>query len=208
MSSHPESGAVLADLGDKVLEAIAAGVTAARQDLLRYRTEFPHFVSQSSKRGLANWLHDRLWHHLSVLLEGVPNVVLIDEGPTREVAVGLNYRMRLKRHHVDGDVSTYPTATAMDFLEQSQLAFPGLEQTNLIAGYVWVEESYDVGNAVLSLRDGRDNIVWLEELPEDDGQTSGAHIQPIDPERDGPTAPVIEIPPTVGGSAEEEGRPE
>jgi len=77
------------------------------------------------------------------------------------------YRIRAKRHHVTGLVSTYPTQGALEFLDQPrQLTFEGLGLAHLIVGYQWESDSYEIGPAVLSLRDGLDNVIWLIELEE------------------------------------------
>ncbi len=165
---------VLDELGDKVLEALAASVTGARRDFLRYQATLPEFAAQASSRGSANWIHDRLWHHVRALLDDIDDVLLIDLGVTREVVLGGRYRIRMKRHHPPAQVATYPTQTAMHFMSQAQeqLVLEGLEQVSLIAGYVWFGDSAEIGPAVLSMRDGQDNVLWVHELPEAD--TAGA----------------------------------
>ncbi len=64
-----DKATVLDELGDKVLEALAASVTGARRDFLRYQGTLPEFAAQASSRGSANWIHDRLWHHVRALLD-------------------------------------------------------------------------------------------------------------------------------------------
>lgn len=174
---------VLDELGDKVLEALAASVTGARRDFLRYQTTLPDFAAQASSRGSANWIHDRLWHHVRALLDDVDDVLLIDLGVTREVVLGGRYRIRMKRHHPPAQVATYPTQTAMHFMSQApeQLVLEGLEQVNLIAGYVWFGDSAEIGTAVLSLRDGQDNVLWVHELPETDLDRSANVATPLPP---------------------------
>lgn len=204
MNSLPESAQVLDDLGDKVVEAISRSVSRSRGDLADYRTWRPDFVAQQSKRGLANWLHDRLWFHLTVLLEGVPNVFLVDDGPTREVTVGLSYRMRVKRHQPDGAVSTYPTQTALEFLDQpnQQLVLASMEEHHLIAGYEWLNDSYEIGVPVLTMRDGRDNILWQIELPEFGDEATAS---PIQRPATGPPKLIIEVSDAIAAGNEDEG---
>jgi hypothetical protein len=196
MFSYPESDEVLDDLGDKVVEALARTVARAKDDLAQYREWKPGWVAQSSERGLANWIHDRIWYHITVLLDGVAEVGLVDVGPTREIYVGTRYRLRAKRHGEDGNVSTYPTQGATDFLFQDpiQLTLEGMEEIRLICGYTWVAETREMGQPVLSLRDGKDEIVWLIELP-DVGTgygDAGAPVTPIPPTPT-PTPPQIEL---------------
>jgi hypothetical protein len=165
MKSWPSAQVVQDDLGDKIIEAFAEAVDGARNDLRDYRRGTPNYVAESSERGLANWIHDRLWHHLVHLLDDVPHVDVVEHGPTRELFVGLNYRVRAKRHSEDGAVSTYPTQTALLFMEQgNQPTFEGMEIVNLIVGYTWLAEARSIGGAVLSLRDASDHIIWQSEL--------------------------------------------
>ncbi len=161
---------ILDDLGDKVLEAIALSVARTREDFRRYQTMFPEFVAQASQRGLSNWIHDRLWRHLSELLADVDGVLLVESGATREIVYRDRYRIRMKRHKPPAQVATYPTQTALEFMNQApeQLVLEGLEQINLIAGYEWIDDRAQIGHAVLSLRGGKDNVLWLYQLPEAD----------------------------------------
>ncbi|MEU8355924.1 hypothetical protein AB0C27_07905 [Nonomuraea sp. NPDC048882] len=194
MNSYPDPDEVKADLGDKVVEAFARSVARAADDLVKYRQGMPSFVSQASERGLANWIHDRLWYHLTVLLDDVPGVQLVDEEPTREIYVGIRYRLRAKRHGDDGDISTYLTSGAKDFLFQppSQPTLAGMEEVRLIVGYIWDKESREMGQAVLSLRDGRNDIVWLIELPDAGTGYGGATVTPV-PAAPEPSAPIIDV---------------
>lgn len=58
----------------------------------------PRFVAEHSSRGLANWIHDRMWAHAMIELDEIEQVHLIEVGATREINVGLEFRIRLKRH--------------------------------------------------------------------------------------------------------------
>lgn len=87
-------------------------------------------------------------------------------GPVREVIVHDRYRIRLKRHRLPATVATYPTQGALNFMEQpnGQLVLEGMEHIRLILGYLWDNDSDEVGAAVLSMRDGIDNVLWVHEL--------------------------------------------
>lgn len=166
MKSHQDSDAVLDGLGDKFLTALREAVSATRRDLHEYRSAFPAFVAESSSRGLANWIHDRLWNHLVVLLDDVHGVFFVEKGVTREINVGVNYRIRIKRHRGEAEVSTYPTQAALEFLDQPPAAptLPGLADVHLIGGYQWIADSNEIGPAILSCRDGKDNVLWTREF--------------------------------------------
>lgn len=160
MKSYPDWEKVSGDLGDKVVIGVSTAVGNAKADLLKYRRTFPLWVAEATERGLASWIHDRLWFRLISELDEISDVSVIDREPTRQVGVGVHYMMRVKRHHKDGRVSTYPTQTALEFLVQPpQEALDGLEQRNLIAGYVWDREAREIGSALISLRDGR-KVIW------------------------------------------------
>lgn len=178
MKSYPDSDTVLEDIGDKVLEAFSEATSDARADLARYRRDSPEFVVDASPRGLANWIHDRLMKRLIDAVEGMDSVSVVESGPTREIFVSssnLLYRIRVKRHDVVGNVSTYPTQGALEFLEQTfQPTFDGRFEVHLILGYRWEADAYEIGPAVLSLRDGMKNIIWLVELDRPGATDSGA----------------------------------
>lgn len=101
-------------------------------------------------------------------VEGMDHVAVVESGPTREIFVSsstLIFRIRVKRHDVVGNVSTYPTQGALEFLEQTfQPTLDGLFEVRLILGYIWEADAHEIGSTVLSLRDGMENIIWLIEL--------------------------------------------
>lgn len=194
MKSHPDAATVLDGLGAKVTAALARAVALSATDLKEYRTRFPVWVSDSSERGLANWIHDRIWAHLASQVDGEPGVRMSEGEPTRELVVGLGYRLRVKRHREDAQVSSYPTQTALEFFAQGvQETFPGLEETRLIAGYVWLPDTREVGEAVLSMRDGRDHVLWQVPLS-DTGTGYGDTTQPLQPITPEPSLPSVNVP--------------
>lgn len=191
MISEPSFADVLDGLGEKVIAALAHSVSAARADLAEYRDGHSGWVADHTERGLANWIHDRLWAHLLRGLDDVPGVHIDPGEPIREIVVGIRYRLRVKRHDEVGQLAAIETQTMLQFFVQGvQPAFPNMEELRLFAGYVWDRESRAMGPAVLSLRDGRDAMVWQEELPELAG--GGSSAIPISAP-DGPTVPQIEV---------------
>ncbi|WP_208761453.1 hypothetical protein [Microbispora hainanensis] len=50
-----------------------------------------------------------------------------------------------------------------------------------------------MGQAVLSLRDGQDEIVWLVDLPDTGTGYAGGTVTPLLPPADGPSSPVIQL---------------
>ncbi len=183
MTGIRDKARVLDELGDKLLEALASSVANARADFQRYQSALPEFVAQASGRGLANWIHDRLWYHVCALLDDADSIFLIEHGTTREIVCGDRYRIRMKRHKPPAQIATYPTQAALNFMRQApeQLVLDGFEQINLISGYVWMDESAEIGPAVVSMRDGQDNVLWVHELPE---AGDAAAVTPMPPRDD------------------------
>lgn len=192
---------LLDQLGDKVTGAVAAAVVEARADLAQYRAEHPSWVASSSERGLANWISDRVWDHLVRATDDLGEVVLREHGSTREIIVGNRIRMRVKRHDLNGAITTYPTQTALSFYEQSgQLVLPhGLPEVCLAVGYVWERESREIGVPVVSFRDGVDNLVWMHEL----SQPPVESVVNMPPVTDAPVPTVVAREETEPRSAKE-----
>lgn len=196
MDRYPTSDEVLGALGDKVVSGLSMAVAGARQDLADYRAALPHIVADHSGRGLANWIHDRLWAHAINALEDVDSVSCVDSGPNREIYIGMDFHIRLKRHSSRGAIRNYPTATVLDFIAQEPdlLTLLGITTLNISAGYEWETLTRTMGNAVISLRDGSfDEVIWMVDLPESSA-AGGAVVAPIIPTVDGPSAPVIDVP--------------
>jgi len=190
-SRYVSPDTVLADL-DKVVRGVSQAVALARDDLAEYRRWRPDIVADATERGLANWIHDRLWVHLVAELDGVPGVQIRDDEPHREIFVGLGYRLRVKRHHVDGNVSTYPTEGALAFFVQEP-TLDGLEEIRLAVGYEWDRDSRSIGDPLISLRDGLDNVVWVVPLPDATAGSGQLHdLTP--PALSGPAAPTVDLP--------------
>lgn len=192
MISYPSADEVAEDLGDKVINGFARSVALAAADLQTYRNDHPEFVSRHSERGLANWIHDMLWHHLVQTLLPLPEVVFHEAGPTREIFVGTQYRLRAKRHTEQGAVSNYDTQTALEFMfqELQKPALPELEEIRLLVGYVWDPDANAMGSPVLSLRDGKNSVQWQVTLG--DGEAGGKTVLNPYPAQPGPAAPGID----------------
>ncbi len=204
MNRYPTPDETLAALGDKVVEGLSRAVDNARQDLARYRVTLPDVVADHSGRGLANWIHDRLWAHATVLLDGIENVTCVDTGPNREIYVRMDFRIRLKRHSPTGAIRNYPTAASLSFITQEPdlLTLLGITTLNVSVGYEWDDLTRSMGNAVISLRDGScDEVIWHVDLPA--AYAAGtANVTPLVPAGDGPVAPVVEVQPTDGQDQE------
>ncbi len=193
MFSYPLFEEVMDDLGEKVVNRMSTAAAETRADLAEYRRLKPSWVADHSERGLANWLHDRFWAQLVVALDDVDGVAIIDQEPVREFYVGYRYRLRVKRHQIDGSVSAYPTLASRSFFVQDQPTLEGLEEVRLSTGYEWDPETRGFGEAVLSLRDGHDKIIWYNQLPPPPAASAGrSNVRPLGvPPAAGPNAPRI-----------------
>lgn len=192
--SYPTWDDVASAVGDKVIAAVGVSVANAATEFALYRKIFPSWVAQTTERGLAGWIHDRMWHHLLTALDGHPDLTVVDKEPLREIVVGpvtSICRFRIKRHHQDGSVSTYRTPLALEFLAQGPEMLGIFAETHLIAGYKWDKELRSIGVPLISLRDGRRHIWEHElELPEPTVQPQPEGL----PVHTTPTAPVIDVP--------------
>jgi len=204
MNSPPEPSEVFIDLGDKFLEAVSLAVGHTERDLRSYRRGHPLIVAGHSQRGLASWIHDRLWVNLAALLEGVPDVSIRDAEPNREIFVGLKYQVRLKRHNLQGGVTTYPTRTALSFLRQRQQTLDGVDQVSICAGYYWEAETRSIGEPVISLPKDRSRAVWCEVLASAEEGESGLFVLQPPPQRR-PVPPMIDFPADDRSGVQEDG---
>jgi hypothetical protein len=198
MISHPEPEAVVSELGDKVVDAIVHAVKVAKEKFHQYRQQHPDWAADNAARTLADMIHDWMWSDVKQQLDSLPHVNLIDKDPKREIAVQvhsderLSYLLRIKLHHLDGRTSSYQTQSVIDFeLQGDTQTFPGWGEVRLEAGYEWDARTRMMGAPVLSLRHGRNNVIWVHELPDRGATAGGVVSRPAEP---GPTPPVVQVP--------------
>lgn len=206
MDSHPSPEEAKAELGDKVIDAVCVGVAHAKEQLRIYQRDHADWLAGNAKRTVANLIHDWMWAAVTTELAEASHVTIVDSDPRRELAIRveseqrLSYLLRLKRHHLDGSTSSYQTQTVIDFeLQGRNQMFPGYGEVRLEAGYEWDAETRTMGTPLITLRDGRNNVVWTLPLPLYTGSAGGTVTQPITPE---PTPPI------VGVQGEDEARDE
>lgn len=195
MFSYPESAEVLDELGTDFVRAFGSAVEGAREDITGLRDERPSWFPNMAPRTLANLIHDRIWCRLVEAAELLPDVTCVDSGSRREVIVGSNFVMRIKRHRDGETIASYPTQTALQFYTQIP-ALPGMERIPLALGYRWDSTLRQIGAAVLSLRDGHDNVIWSLDLE----LIAGADVVPLS--ADGKSAPAL---PTIGVASDAPG---
>lgn len=200
MISHPSPEEVINELGDKVVDAIVHAVGFAKDEFARYRREHPDWAAENAARTIADMIHDWMWSNVKQQLDSLPHVNLIDKDPRREIAVQvqspdrLSYLLRLKLHHLDSRTSSYQTQTVIDFeLQGTTQTFPNMGEVRLEAGYEWDSDTRTMGEPVLSLRHGRNNVIWACQLPYPIAppEEGGVLVRPVKP---GPTLPVVEVP--------------
>ncbi|HEU5270454.1 MAG TPA: hypothetical protein VFU36_11075 [Jatrophihabitans sp.] len=191
MKSGRYADEVMTELGEKVPYGIAQAVTATKADFSEYRAAFPAWVAEASERGLANWIHDRLWAHLVKQLDGNDDVNFSDEGPMRQFRVGTRYLFRAKRHSMTDKISSYPTLTATSFWSQHVGSlFPDMDEVRLSVGYRWDPEIREMEDAVISLRDAMDLPVWVVTVRVAP-VTGAVELRPVT--EDAPELPIIEL---------------
>lgn len=198
MISHPSPDEAAAELGDKVLDAVRSGVAHAKEQFRIYQQDHGDWLASNAKRTVANLIHDWMWTAVCNALDDAPHVTIVDSDPRRELSVRvesehrLSYLMRLKRHHLDGSTSSYQTQTVIDFeLQGVNDTFPGFGEVRLEAGYEWDDETRAIGTALVTLRDGRNNVIWTLPLLQQPAGGVGTVTQPTKPT---PVLPAIEVP--------------
>jgi hypothetical protein len=200
MISLPSPEDVVSELGDKVIDAIVHAVGVAKDEFASYRRQHPAWAAENAARTLADMIHDWMWSDVKQQLDSLSHVNLIDQDPRREIAVQvqsperLSYLLRIKLHHLDGRTSSYQTQTVIDFeLQGMTQTFPGWGEVRLEAGYEWDKDTRTIGEPVLSLRHGRNKVIWVCQLPYRAAppKDGGVLVPPLKP---GPTPPVVEVP--------------
>ena len=176
MFSAHDSDEVLGELGSKFLEGLARATDAAREDLRDLRAWHPDWVAQMFQREVAGFVHSRIWAHLTLLLDGVDGFAFTTREPHREASIsgptGRTFVVRVKRHNEGDRISSYPTATDIEFWGGGQMPFEGWEAVSLAAGYRWASDTGEVGPAVISYREGKNNVIWAVEI--DGGAADGS----------------------------------
>ena len=177
---YPTSDRVMADLGDDFINHFVAAVDGARDDYSEFRKWRPSWVPSYTARFTAGFIHERMWDRLVMAIDQDAFKV-IDAEPLREVRQGLLYAIRLKRHDSLNHIATYPTEGSSAFYAHSKYTLNGLEEINLALGYTWDAELREMGDAVMSFRDGKNHPVWAITLRPDAGSARGFIWDPIAP---------------------------
>jgi hypothetical protein len=196
----PTSTQVLSDLGDSFMNAFIRAVDGAREDYAAFRAWHPDWFAGFTSRFTANYLHERIWDRLARAVDGMEGISVIDREPIRELYSGTTYLIRIKRHHKGDKVSAYPTDAAIAFWSNRALTLDGLGSFSLALGYYWDADLRDLGEAVLSFRDGKDNPIWAVVLRSDSASATGFSWAPLAPE-----LPEIDLSATLGEVREETG---
>lgn len=199
MFSPHDPDAVLAEVGDKFLLALVRATAAAGDDLTLMRAWQPRWCAGMFQREIAGLVHSRIWWYLTHDLRGMDGVQLHTKEPHREVRLvgplGRTVAVRIKRHSDQDRISSYPTASDIEFWGGSRHTVGGMEEITLAAGYRWDREQEQVGPAVISYREGRDNLVWAVEVEAPDGPTGPLRYVSVAPrqwEVDLPTRTAVE----------------
>ena len=180
MFSFPNPDEVFEQLGDKVLQAFSDALVEARSDYEKFRTRFASWMPEASQRAIASLIHDRIWAAMVRGVDDLPNVKIVDAEPTRQIVVNGNCVVRIKRHSVGENISSYPTKGAREFWGNRSV-IPSMESVNLAMGYIWDADERIIGDAVLSFREGMSNTIWCVKLDAGVGATQIGWT-PLEPE--------------------------
>lgn len=179
---YPECDQVLADLGDRFVQAFIDAVDGARDDFAAFKEWQPGWFPSFTARFTANFLHERIWDRLVRVVDGMEGIHIHDVEPTRELHSGTAYSIRIKRHHPGDRISAYPTDASRAFWSNNVVALEGLESLSLALGYYWDSDLRAVGEAILSFRDGKDNPIWAIQLHRNASNVSGFSWTQIAPD--------------------------
>ncbi|WP_300345520.1 hypothetical protein [Nesterenkonia sp.] len=178
----PQAEAVLDDLGPEFVQSFITAVDGARDDYEQMRESYRDWFVRFASRTTANIIHERIWARFVDGLQGQDEIVIVDEDPTREIHKGLNYQLRIKRHHPGDKISTFATDGAKGFWANDNLALDGFESHSLAVGYLWDADLRAVGEAVLSYRSSLDSPIWGIQLKRDVGNVAGFSWEPMQPD--------------------------
>lgn len=180
--SGPDQETVLADLGEEFLLAFMAAVEGARHDLREFEAFKPQWAAAASARFTANLIHERIWDRLASAVEGMDGVTAHDREPTRQLVAGLSYVMRVKRHDHRDRIAAYPTRERAEFWGLAPISLDGMERVSLALGYYWDPDVREIGDPVISFRDGVDRPLWAVRLRSQEGAATGFTWEPLAPE--------------------------
>lgn len=192
--------AVVSELGDKVILGLARSAQHGKQQYRIYRDLHPDWLAINTQRTIACLLHDWMWSEVDRQFEDLEHISLIDNNVKREILVRVDsadrllYRIRMKRHHLDGRTSSYRTQTVIDFETQGVTqSFPGFDECRLESGYEWDTETRSIGPGVLTLRNGQDTVLWTYQLPGEPGGAAGPGGPIVYPTVPGPKPPTVDV---------------
>ncbi|MDA1368392.1 hypothetical protein [Glycomyces algeriensis] len=203
MFSYETYDRVMAGLGDKVVQGLLEATDMTRADLHHNRTQVPVFVAEQSEGNLAGWIRDRLWRNCVRALGEVEEVEAMEKGNACHLRVNDKYLIRVKRHHPNGKIAARePLGRGRSFWVQDTVALPNLHEVRLAAGYEWKRDTRQIGETVISMRDGINKLVWYSRLAStNEIQLPGSVLVfPTDTVNE-PIAPTIEF-----GAIEEQER--
>lgn len=199
MNSHPGPDEVLADLGDKFIQSFLEAMDVARQDLQDCRGWRPHWFPFFTERYLSNFIHERMWAEMVTRVHDQPGLQIVDKEPRREIECQGRYTVRFKRHRPGDKIASYATSGALAYWT-NRVTLPGLELVSLAMGYMWDADLREIGDTVLSFRDGKDNPVWAITLSPPAAGVAGISWTPIDPQ-----LPAIDLSEILEETDEEDG---
>lgn len=95
---------------------------------------------------------------------------------------------RVKRHNESDRIRSYSTPSDLVFWSGASVTFEGFERVPLAVGYRWKRDTREIGSAVISYREGKNNVVWAYSI---DG--GGAGAEPFVYEPILPNLPTVDL---------------
>lgn len=187
-SDYPTYDVVLKDLGDRFIHTFIDAVEGARADYAEFKDWRPGWFPSFTDRFTANFLHERIWDRLVRDTAEMEDIHVSDQEPVRELRSGSTYLIRVKRHRTGDRIAAYPTKSARQFWT-NELTLEGLESVNLALGYYWDDELREVGDPVVSFRDGKDKPIWACRLHRESSTATDFTWEPIS----SPALPDIDL---------------
>ncbi|MGO2819403.1 MAG: hypothetical protein ACTIA5_01290 [Brachybacterium tyrofermentans] len=202
-SRFPSYDEVARDLGDNFLMSVVEAVDGARDDYVDFKLERSDWFATFTQRFVANFIHERIWARLVPAIDGDDAIVIEDREPVRQIRVGHQYTIRLKRHHEGDRISAFATPSNEQFwMNELAVALEGLEAHTLAVGYRWDADLHEIREPVLSFRESKEKPVWSYELSMDAVEAPRVIARPLE----GPFLPQPDLSSILEERREDEAR--
>ncbi|MCI6584235.1 MAG: hypothetical protein SPK50_04240 [Mobiluncus porci] len=185
----PTQEEVREKLGEEFISRFVESVEGATADFKAFKKWHPDWAVSFSSRFIANFLHERIWARLKENASNLDSFEFVDKEPIREVHLGTELIMRIKRHDSNDRISSYPTRGAQEFWNIDFFTIPGLESFSLALGYHWDKDLREPQDALLTLYRKLNEPIWSVKLSRDSANIETITWEPIT----NPSLPEIDL---------------